>query len=139
MRTNLFIIFLVFLSTNILAEEKCSEGMIEYIYKKKKVKKKLNFCFDKDKRDKYIYSTNCKGLKCKPLLIPEKRPVNISHYKSSIGSPGFKVCRELGGSPQIIKYKFDKKWNQSSRCIFNDSTFASNNLLLKLWKGLIIQ
>lgn len=139
MRTSLLIFLLAIFSVGLMAKEKCSEGTIQYIYKKKKIEKKLSFCFDEDKRDKYIYSKNCKGLKCKQLLIPEKRPVNIKQYKSSIGSPGFKVCRELGGSPQIIKYSFGKKWNQSSRCIFDDSTFASNNLLLKLWKGLIIQ
>tara|TARA_R110002072_G_scaffold534_7_gene4219 strand:+ start:115086 stop:115481 length:396 start_codon:yes stop_codon:yes gene_type:complete len=124
-----------------MALEECNVGTIEFTNKQKKIQKKMSFCFDQDKRDKYIYSKNCKGLKCKPLLLPEKRPVDISKYKFSVGSPGFKVCRELKGSPQIIKYQLgkDKKWNQSARCIFDDETFVSTNLLFKIWKGLIIK
>lgn len=120
------------------AKEICSTGEISYIFKQKKVIQNLEFCFDKDKRDNYIYSKNCMGLSCKEVQNPHEKPLILSKYKHSIGSPGFKVCRELGGSPQIINFKIKNESHQGSRCIFNDTTFVSNNLLMKIWKDYIL-
>lgn len=122
-----------------LAGENCTKGSIKYTHNKESKQENIVFCFDEDKRDKFIYSKNCKGLKCDQVKEPWRKGIDLGKYPSSVGSPGFKVCRELGGSPQIIEFQInDEEWNQSSRCIFNDDTFVSNNLLIKLWKPYIL-
>ena len=139
MKINLILSFLI-ISSIALAEESCKKGKIKYTYKKELKEIEMQYCTDEDSRDKFIYSKNCKGLSCEQVKDPAKRPINLGKYPSAVGSPGFKVCRELGGSPQIIEYKINGKdyWEQSSRCIFNEETFVSNNLLIKLWKPYLL-
>jgi hypothetical protein len=130
---------LFFLSTTISAKEVCSTGKIKYTYKQKEKIEVVDMCEDINGLGEFVYSPDCKGLECKVLKDPFKRPVNLKKYSSSIGSPGFKVCRELKGSPQIIKYQFKSKaWKQDSRCIFNKKSFVSNAILMKIWKDYIL-
>jgi len=132
------IIGIILFSSSVSAEE-CGRGNISYYLNNKKISTDEKFCFDQDERSKYIYSQDCTGLKCKILKNPEERPVSLLGYKSSIGSPGFKVCRELGGTPQIVEYKLKEHQGKIDRCIFSEKTFVSNDLLMKLWKGFVIK
>lgn len=133
------ILITILLSSIGFAKESCTKGSIRYIHNKKIKKENIVFCIDQDKRDKFIYSKNCKGLMCDQVKEPWRKGIDLGKYPSSVGSPGFKVCRELGGSPQIIEFQInDGEWNQSSRCMFNNKTFVSNNLLIKLWKPYIL-
>lgn len=136
-----FILFsILFTNLNAFSKERCGLGVIKFTYKTKVKIEKEVFCYDEDKNNKFIYSRNCKSLKCKELATPAARPIDLSVYPHSIGSPGFKVCRELGGSPQIIEFKFNSSgWHQSSRCIFSNDTYISNDLLIKLWKPYIFK
>lgn len=138
-----FLALCFLLLTQAFAEESCGPGKIKYTNKGKEVVKALSFCVQVEKRGILLTSITCKGGQCKELKDPHKRPVNLGKYPDTIGSPGFKVCRELGGSPQIIEYqypdKFKDQWKQSSRCLFREDTFASNNFLMKLWKPFIIE
>ena len=137
MLTKLTIALLLTFST--FAGEICSSGKIKYTFKQKEKIESVQLCESSDKYGEMIYSKNCKGLKCKILKEPFKRPVNLKKYAQAIGSPGFKVCRELKGSPQIIKYQINKsEWKQDSRCIFNKSTFVSINVLMEIWKDFIL-
>ncbi|EQC47592.1 hypothetical protein [Bacteriovorax sp. Seq25_V] len=122
-----------------LRAEICGKGEITYFDTGKKISNSLSFCFDKDERSEFIYSKDCSKLKCKVLQNPKDRPVALMRYKSSIGSPGFKVCRELGGTPQIVEFSLKQNTGKLGRCIFTNQTFVSNDLLMKLWKGFIIK
>lgn len=133
------VVFCLFLSVALSAEEHCEKIKIKYIENQDEKMTQVEACLDKDERDRYIYSKSCQGLKCRVLSKPEARPVSLKDYKSSIGSPGFKVCRELKGSPQIFSYKYLGKWYKTDRCLFENGSFASTNLIFKLWDGFILR
>lgn len=132
------IIFLLIVSSfQVGAEEVCKNGEIRYMHNQKYVSNVQRFCMEKNK----VYSLGCKGNKCDFLQSPEKRPVDISQSNSTLGSPGFKVCRALGGQPQIFEYRFSdqKDWTEDSRCIFGKDEFVSNDMILGLWKDYTIR
>ncbi|WP_127717392.1 hypothetical protein [Halobacteriovorax sp. HLS] len=121
------------------AKETCSAGKIKFINNQKEKIEKLTFCTDSDKYGEFIYSKDCQGLSCNFLKDPYKRPANLSKYAKSVGSPGFKLCRELKGSPQIIQYQVNSdEWKQDSRCFFGKSSFVSINVLMTIWKDFIV-
>lgn len=123
----------------LMGNETCTNVETKHVEGQDEKSSRTEACVRKDERDIYIYSKNCKGLECKVLKEPATKPVSLRGYKRSIGSPGFKVCRELEGSPQIFSYKYSGKWYKTDRCIFEDGSFASTNLLLKLWDGYILR
>ena len=47
-----------------------------------------------------------------------------------MGKPGFKLCRELRGEPQIVKFYAEKKFYKLDRCLFSDGSFADTGFLL---------
>lgn len=132
------IIFLLMLTSfRIDAAEVCKSGEIRYMHNKKYVSNVQSFCHEGNQ----IYSLSCKGKNCDFLQAPEKRPVDISSTNPTVGSPGFKVCRALGGQPQIFEYRFSdqKDWTEDSRCIFGKDEFVSNDMILGLWKDYTIR
>jgi hypothetical protein len=74
---------------------------------------------------------------CEILKRPKKNIV-IKNYRSNFGSPGFKLCSELGGVPQIFDFKFNQKdqWKTSERCFF-EKDFVEVSLLTNEWKKFI--
>ena len=54
-----------------------------------------------------------------------------SEIINPIGSPGFKICNQIKGSPQIIEIWNSKEWLSSDRCIFLDGSFIDNGSLMK--------
>ena len=140
MQNKLLIFFASFsLAFSVHSIEQCGKGVIKFTYKNQEKQIDEVFCYDEDRFDQYIYSKDCSSLACKELVNPAARPISLRSYPSTVGSPGFKICRELGGSPQIIEFQFKSTdWHQSSRCIFSNNTFVSNNLLIKLWKPYIL-
>ncbi|PIK16127.1 hypothetical protein [Halobacteriovorax sp. JY17] len=135
---NKVILLSLFLGKPVYAKEVCGVGQIKYIKNQKEIVQNLKFC--KESEGGSIYSQNCSERKCHFLKEPFKRPVDLRKYASTMGSPGFKVCRELKGSPQIIKYKFNdqKFWDDDARCIVDEKTFVSNSILLEMWKDYIL-
>lgn len=138
MQIKLFIIILLF-SPFVSGEEICGVGKIKYILKQKEVIKTVSMCENIKKFGEYIYSINCRALDCRFVKDPYKKPISLKKYARSVGSPGFKVCRELKGSPQIIQYQLNsKEWKQDARCIFGKSSFVSNHILMSIWKDYIL-
>lgn len=140
---NKTLIFTLFITCSMVVDaSECGPGKIKYIFNQKEVIKDIDLCVLEEKRGIILLSPSCKDQSCKEIMDPHKRPINLSKYSETLGSPGFKVCKELGGKPQILEFlfpsKYKKDWQQSSRCIFNENTFVSNNFLLKLWKGYIV-
>ncbi len=140
MLSRILFLSLLFISSA-LAEEVCKDGQIKYVEKQKEIIKNVKFCKNKNVEQANIYSVNCSKKECSFLKEPFKRPVDLRRYASTMGSAGFKVCRELKGSPQIVQYKFnsDKYWDDDSRCIVDKNTFVSNSILLDIWKDFILK
>jgi hypothetical protein len=133
-----FLFSLIIQPLFVSASETCGPSQIEYIEDQKKVAVYTELCVSKDERGQLFYSKNCAQMNCSILKKESLKFISLEEYEPSIGSPGFKVCRELGGLPQIIDYNFKDQWHQGSRCIFDKDTFVSNDLLIKLWKDFII-
>lgn len=139
MLTKILVLFFIPLVS--FASEICKVGEIKYVHNKNDIIQKMEFCVDTTDNGKFVFSKNCSGSACKALSDPSSKPIDLRKYKSSIGSPGFKVCRELGGQPQLYFYRFDSKeeWQDDSRCIFSEKEFVSNALLFNMWQPYIIQ
>lgn len=138
MQTKVLLILLFSLPA--YSAEKCEQGEVRYIHNKKSISQKLKFCVEETNRGSFVLSDSCSGKACKLLENPAARPVDLTSYKGTVGSPGFKVCRELGGQPQIFEYKFNsaEDWTKDSRCIFSEKDFVSNDVLLTLWKDYML-
>jgi hypothetical protein len=72
-------------------------------------------------------------------LKKNKSEIKIKDYYNRAGSPGFKLCRELGGVPQIFEFKklIKSDWQSVSRCLFSNEDFVEISLLTKEWKSFV--
>jgi len=131
----LYIIF-VFILTEANA---CEEVEVKVIYDKKAEFSKEILCSKKTADNMIFYlSKSCENDACE-VLKRKKSTLVIKNYYSQIGSPGFKLCEELGGIPQIFEFKKIKstKWESTERCLFEKNEFVEISLLTREWKQLI--
>lgn len=130
----LFTLISGLISLNIQAKETCGPGVIQYLDEGKEIVERKRFCLEDSELNKFIYSESCKGRACKPLTDFALETIELGG-RHDIGSPLFKLCREIGGSPQIITFSFDKVEDyKGSRCLFKDGTFVSNGLLMHVYR-----
>ncbi|OFZ16221.1 MAG: hypothetical protein A2Z20_00100 [Bdellovibrionales bacterium RBG_16_40_8] len=92
---------------------KVKEEVVEYCYNENKTK---------------LLSKSCYQPKCKALNVIKK--YKFTELFSQVGKPGFKLCRELKGTPQIIEFYVDKKPYKLDRCLFSDGSFVDTDHLL---------
>lgn len=131
-------ITLFFLSTNLMASE-CQEKDIKIIFDRKPVLTKEVICLKKTADNMVFYvSKSCATGKC-DVLKKKKTLLKIENFYSNMGSPGFKLCEELGGVPQIFEFKNTKdvSFQSAERCLFSKNDFLENSLLIKEWKSFI--
>ena len=134
--TQLFFCFLVF---SIEASEKsCEKYNIKIIFDKKPIVSSEEMCsFIDEDNSLYYMSKSCLFYGCEVLKKKKTRLV-ISNYLGKIGSPGFKLCNELGGVPQIFEFqKKSKAWQNTERCLFNKRDYVEISFLTKEWKAFI--
>lgn len=135
----LFFCFLVF---SIEASEKsCEMHNVKIIFDKKPIVSNEEMCrFIDEDNSLYYMSKSCLFYGCE-VLKKKKGKLVIPNYYGKIGSPGFKLCEELGGVPQI--FEFQKKsvskndWQNTERCLFNKRDFVEISYLTKEWKTYI--
>jgi hypothetical protein len=131
------IFFLCVLFVFILAEvHACEEFEIKIIYDKKAEYSKEILCTKKTADNMIFYlSKGCVDDAC-DVLKRKKNTLVIKNYNSQIGSPGFKICAELGGIPQIFEFKksHSTKWESTERCLFEKNEFVEISLLTREWK-----
>ncbi len=64
------------------------------------------------------------------------RSVDKSNFKSNpnLGNPTFQLCRQMGGTPELLKMKRNGVWVDADRCILSDGkSFVSGDLLMELF------
>ncbi len=85
----------------------------------------------------FYVSKSCETSQCS-LLKAKRSPIMIQDYHGQMGSPGFKLCRALKGTPQIVEWRRDQtqKWQSFGRCFMGDD-FVEIGLLVNLWKPFI--
>lgn len=117
----------------------CEEYNVRVVFDKKNILTKENLCLKKTSDNLIFYiSKSCDLDKCE-ILKRKKRLLKIPNYLGNIGSPGFKLCLELGGIPQIFEYQkknLSSPWQSAERCFF-ENDFVEISLLTSEWKHFI--
>ena len=126
---------LFFLSVLVLAGEKfslpdhCISGQIRFTRYSKETVEKADYCFNSEKT--FLVSKNCVSKKAQCIALMSKRN-EIEDLVSEYGSPGFKLCYQVHGLPQIIEFYDGEAWVSTSRCFFkSDKSFINMDLLIK--------
>lgn len=107
-------------------------GKIRYRKFGKMTEENASYCFDKSTGS--LSSQSCKKGNCEAVnAIGKKSDKEVAATaNSAFGTPGFHMCRALGGEPQIMEYFDGKDWNQADRCSFkNDGSFVNTSRLLQ--------
>jgi hypothetical protein len=131
------LIFLLIFPAMTLANT-CDPYDVKIIYDRKEIFSKEVICTKKTSDNMVFYiSKSCLDNKCE-ILKKKKSRVHIKDYYSNTGSPGFKLCTELSGVPQIFEYRSKKnaQWQSTSRCLFSNRDFVEISLLIDEWKNL---
>ena len=116
----------------------CKDYQVKIIFDRKPVITKETFCSQKSFDNMIFYvSKNCVDNKCE-VLKRKKTDLVIKDYTSNMGSPGFKLCSELGGIPQIFEFApaGSNLWQSADRCLF-EKDFVEISLLTHQWKTYI--
>lgn len=132
------LIFFLLASTKLWASS-CDDVETKIIFDKKEIYKSEVLCLKKTSDNMVFYvSKSCAEDQCE-VLKRKKKEILIKDYHHNVGSPGFKLCEELGGVPQIFEFAKDKKighWQSSERCFFGKD-FIEISLLTREWKSFI--
>ena len=81
------------------------EGKIRHRYNGKMRVEAAKYCVDSSKTR--LFSIDCK--KCR-MEDHDFDFIDLSDLMGTVGSPGFKLCRRVGGQPQIVSFLFNGKW-----------------------------
>lgn len=133
-----FLVTCVLLFLNTTQAQSCSDAQVKIIFEGKPIVTKETMCTIKtpDKMLFYV-SKSCQNYNC-DILKKRKSSIEIKNYYNNIGSPGFKLCFELGGIPQIFEFSNGADhWQSTERCIFNSLDFVEISLLTSEWKNFI--
>lgn len=136
---SIFHFFFLFLFSFAIFASDCLPAKIKIINLQKEVVSQETICFlpPSINRITYIVSESCAKKKCE-ILQRKKRPLIIKNYMKNFGSPGFKLCDALGGSPQIFEYLIKKdSFQNTERCLFGKKDFVEIALLSNEWKSFV--
>lgn len=134
------IFFLLSFSFFASAEE-CQKARVRYIFDRKYVYEAVELCREKSPDNVIFYfSSSCVKRQCE-ILKREKKEIKVKARYSNTGSPGFKLCQELAGVPQIFEFQLkdspNQTWQSSERCLFGEKDFVEISLLTREWKPFI--
>lgn len=104
----------------------CISGRISQVEFGKTKEESADYCFNGEKT--VLLSKNCQQKKCS--AFEDKRRFEIGELLSEFGKPGFRLCRELGGQPEIIEFIVESTPYKLDRCIFKDRSFSDSDFLL---------
>lgn len=139
---NIFSFFLFLsLSLSVGATDKCFESKSGYILKQKEISTKENIC-SIEFQDKIFYvSKKCfdqkKLIPCSHGFQEPLKEMEIKGLLGEFGSPGFKICYELKGEPQIFTFKspVSNEIEETDRCLFKNGEWLEIPLLVERYKG----
>ncbi len=105
----------------------CQDGKISVVEFGNETTSDSQYCYNSDKTA--LISKDCAGGSCPAVQL--KKIYSASELLSPSGKPGFKLCRELGGSPQIISFLASGKFYKLDRCVFKEGSFVDTDTLLQ--------
>lgn len=106
---------------------KCEKGVLRETTDGKTTEVKASYCFNEDKT--VLTSASCKKLDC-AVAFNRKKNLDLSKVQNETSNPGFNICRELEGKPQIVEFKVGSDWHRLDRCTFKDGSFVSTSELV---------
>ncbi|MBC7713891.1 MAG: hypothetical protein H7177_11160 [Rhizobacter sp.] len=133
----LFFTLFILASGNLYAKP-CNEVQVRIVFEGRPAVTKETLCSIKTPDNMLFYiSKSCEDKKCE-ILKRKKSKFEIKDYTGNLGSPGFKICDELGGIPQIFEFsRGSDLWQSTERCLFNKNDFVEISLLTREWKSFI--
>ena len=105
---------------------RCEKGQIRSVTAGKAEVTDVTFCYDKATKSQ-LFSPNCRSKKCVAFEYPEG--LRFKDFVGPTGSPGFKVCRKVGGVPRIVEFSVSGKWYKLDQCNFQDGSFVNSDYL----------
>lgn len=126
---NKIIFIFLFFNTGFSKELDCINGKIEQTSYGKLITEQSSFCFNDAKN--LLISKECYKNHCEKEL--SKRKFTIDELYSEIGKPGFRLCRNLKGNPQIITFYVEKKAFKLDRCLFSNGNYVDTDYLLSIY------
>lgn len=105
----------------------CETGLLRETTDGKTSEFKATYCFNEDKT--ILTSKTCKKLDCNTAFKKTKF-IDKTKVQSTTSNPGFNICRELNGTPQIVEFKVGQDWYRLDRCTFKDGNFVSTSELV---------
>lgn len=104
-------------------------GKIKFIFKNETKIEAASYCFSAD--HSYFLSSDCRQKPCAALGKGLKK-IPDSALTGKLGSPGFKLCRQAGGDPQLLEYTDGEHWWPADRCLFpRDGSFVDTGILVR--------
>ncbi|QLY26472.1 hypothetical protein [Bdellovibrio sp. KM01] len=104
----------------------CEKGLLREATDGKTTEIKATYCFNEDKT--ILTSKGCQKLDCKTAF--KAKFIDKTKATNTTSNPGFNICRELKGTPQIVEFKVGQDWHRLDRCTFKDGNFVSTSELV---------
>jgi hypothetical protein len=119
----------LFLTASVFASDlTCQKGDFRMPYDgSTKVISSQNYCYNKDRTE--LYSKDCQNHKCAAFNVDIK--VTSSGIMDENSNPGFNLCRQLGGKPELLEFEASKEWFSLDRCLFKDGSYVNTSELIR--------
>jgi hypothetical protein len=108
------------------ADMLCIRGELKLIQDPKSMEKNVEYCYDTSRT--ILVSKSCLQFNCSAFAFQGK--YSFREISSSVGNPGFALCRRLHGRPELLQFFADNRFYSLDRCVFNKTDFVDTGLLL---------
>ncbi|WP_413586805.1 hypothetical protein [Bdellovibrio sp. HCB274] len=105
----------------------CEKGYLRETTNGKTTEIAATYCYNQD--NNILTSPSCKNLDC-PAAFDKNKKIEKSKVMNQTSNPGFNICREIDGKPQVVEFKVGKNWHRLDRCTFKDGSFVSTSELV---------
>ncbi len=125
-------LLMVFSLFSLSAHTECFQSNTKIIKNQKSIENKETICEYEYKKLKFYVSKNCKDKYNQCHALMREEDIKVKNAFSEIGSPGFKLCYALNGSPQIFTFTKGDEQEETDRCILANGIWIEIPLLMKV-------
>ena len=117
-------LLLVLALPNLLMAMTCHKGKLRFYSNQKITEEPSQYCTNSDATE--LISEKCYLQKCYQKI---SKVQVVGKYIP--GNPGFYICEEIGGRPQIVEFLVKDRWFELDRCLLKDGLYLDTGLLYK--------
>ena len=131
------LLFLIFISPQVFADASwvCHSSGLSVVFQDREEAIAADYCYQPSTgqlKSKTCYDGDCvamkKGKDVGQSLSPDQRK---SVFSGQTGTPGFRLCRDLGGKFEIVHVKDPRVDLITNRCVFSqDGSFVDAGFIL---------